>query len=88
MTGFKAGHRRRYRFEPNTLHHRIDNSLFELAEAIKEFVDGADTPSGRPAPHGLADEEGEDGIELRRPRRRGAATRRRRTALDSPRRRA
>jgi predicted ATP-dependent protease len=75
MTGFKAGRRRRFRFEPNTLHHRIDSSLYELAEAIKEFVDGADTPSGRPTPHGLADEEGEDGIELqrRRGRRRGRA---------------
>jgi predicted ATP-dependent protease len=65
MTGLKAGRRRRYRFEANTLHRRIDDALYELAEGIKEFVDGNDTPSGRGAEHGLADVESEEGSELR-----------------------
>jgi ATP-dependent Lon protease len=72
MTGLKAGRRRRFRFEPDTLHHRVDSALYELAEAIKEFVDGVDTPTGRPAPPGLADEDSEDGVELRRAARRFA----------------
>jgi ATP-dependent Lon protease len=87
VTGIKAGRRRRYRFEADTLHRRVDDALYELAEGIKEFVDGADTPSagGRPAPHGLADDESEEGSELGR-RRRGA--RRRRAPRPGRRRRA
>jgi ATP-dependent Lon protease len=57
--GAKAGRRRRFRFEPDTFHRRVDDALFELAEGIKEFVDGNDTPSGRGGGPGLADEDSE-----------------------------
>jgi ATP-dependent Lon protease len=65
LSGYKAGRRRRYRFEPDTVHRRVDDALYELAEGIKEFVDGSDTPSGRGGGHGLADDEGEEGSDLR-----------------------
>jgi ATP-dependent Lon protease len=92
MTGLRAGRRRRFRFEPDTLHWRVDNALLELAETIKEFVDGNDTPSGRPPTPGLADEDGEGGVELRRraarQRRRAVPLRSRACAAAQPRRAA
>jgi ATP-dependent Lon protease len=89
MTGFKAGRRRRLRFEANSVHRRVDDALYELAEGIKDFVDGADTPAGGPPPpkHGIGDEEGEDGSGLR-PRSRGFDALPRRTSRASDRRRA
>lgn len=58
--GVKAGRRRKFRFEPDTFHRRVDDALFELAEGIKEFVDGNDTPIGRGGGPGLADEDTEN----------------------------
>jgi ATP-dependent Lon protease len=68
MTGFRAGKRRKYRFEARTVHRLVDDALYELAEGIKEFVDGADSPAPRSDQNGLKDEEGEEGSELRRRR--------------------
>ena len=76
LFGMKAGRRRRHRFEIDTLHRRVDDALFELADGIKEFMDGADTPSGHGGGPGLADEEADVG-EVRA-RRMPARSRRRR----------
>ena len=53
-------------YEQNTIHGMVDDALEELAEEIKEFVEGSDTASGRPPAQGLADEEDDEGVELRR----------------------
>jgi len=71
----RAGRRRRYRFEPDTFHWRVDDALYVLAEGIKEFVDGSDTPSSRGG-QGLADEDGDAGEARRAVARRAAARRR------------
>jgi predicted ATP-dependent protease len=66
LTGMRAGRRRGFRFETDTVHWRIDNALYELAQAIKEFVDGADSPAGgHPPQQGLTDDDNDDG-DLRR----------------------
>jgi hypothetical protein len=58
LTGLRAGKRRGFRFEANTVHRRVDDALYELAESIKEFVDGADSPAGGPPQQqGLTDDE-------------------------------
>jgi predicted ATP-dependent protease len=68
LTGMRAGHRRGFRFEADTVHRRIDNALYELAQAIKEFVDGADSPAGgHPPQQGLTDDDNDEG-EFRRRR--------------------
>ena len=79
LTGLRAGRRRRFRFEAWTAHRLVDDALFELAEGIKDYVDGADTPAGG-RQHGLADEENEEGSELRRGARYGANRHARRSA--------
>jgi ATP-dependent Lon protease len=70
LTGLRAGRRRGYRFEADTVHRRVDDALYELAESIKEFVDGSDSPAGGPPQqHGLTGEDGDDGEMRRRARR-------------------
>jgi ATP-dependent Lon protease len=79
MTGIKAGRRRGRLYEPDTVNRLVDDALYELAESIKEFVDGSDSASGRPSPQGLSDDEEDEGMEMRRRRarrRRAAAPRR------------
>jgi len=74
LTGLRAGRRRGFRFEADTVHRRVDDALYELAEAIKEFVDGADSPAGGPQQQqGLTDDEGGDNDLRRRARRRPTA---------------
>ncbi len=71
LTGMRAGRRRGFRFEAQTVHRRVDDALFELAEAIKEFVDGADSPAGGPPQQqGLTDDDGGENETRRRARRR------------------
>ncbi len=76
LFGIKAGRRRKHRFEPDTFHRRVDDALFELAEGIKEFMDGADTPAGRGGGPGLADEDPDAG-EVQSRRQPGRTRRRR-----------
>ena len=77
LFAMRAGRRRRQRWEPETLHARVDDALFELVDGIKDFVDGNDTPS-RGDGGGLADEDsGEVAVAWRR---RTARDRRRRDA--------
>ena len=68
MTGVRAGRRRGRMYEAQTVNRLVDDALFELAESIKDFVDGSDSASGHPSPQGLADDEDDEGIELRRRR--------------------
>jgi ATP-dependent Lon protease len=68
FTGVRAGRRTPSGYEHNTIHGVVDRALEELAEEIKEYVDGSDTASGRPPTQGLSDEEDDDGVELRRRR--------------------
>ncbi|MFQ5600304.1 MAG: Lon protease family protein [Candidatus Krumholzibacteriia bacterium] len=81
MTGFKAGRRTPSGgYEQNTVNGVVDDALAELAEEIKEFVEGSDSTSGRPPAQGLSEEDEDEGIELRRAgarRRRSGPTRRR-----------
>ena len=81
--GVKAGRRRRFRFERDTFHRRVDSALFELAEGIKEFVDGNDTPSSRGGGPGLTDEDS-DASDLRRRAARPGAPRARRPRATGP----
>jgi ATP-dependent Lon protease len=66
LTGIKAGRRTRYGYERDTVHGLVDDALAELAEEIKQFVESSDTASGRGPAQGLADDEEDEGEELRR----------------------
>jgi ATP-dependent Lon protease len=81
LTGCKAGRRIRRGYERDTIHGVVDDALAELAEEIKEYVDSTDTATGRGPSQGLAEEEEDDGVELR------PSPRRPRTTRDSRRRR-
>ena len=88
LTGMRAGRRHGFRFEADTVHWRIDNALYELAMAIKEFVDGADSPAGgHPPQQGLTDEDNDEGELRRSPRRSTPGGRGRGSRQRSPRRR-
>ena len=61
----KAGRRTRSGYEQDTIHGLVDAALEELAEEIKEYVEGSDSASGRPPTQGLADDEEDEGVEIR-----------------------
>jgi ATP-dependent Lon protease len=70
MTGLKSGRHTRGGFEADTVNSLLDDALTELAEEIKEYVEGSDTPSARPPAQGLAEEDEDGGVEVRRAKRR------------------